>query len=174
MKLYNLVEDYNDPPEYPDTQEGFVNSEFDDITDLFNLVGYDPYTSNSIGRDKTKEHGYGCAIVEHKETKQKYVFHEDDIDTEYYVDDFEELSDRDEDGHYSYRESTDNSRLEPESYTMYATICYMDGKTASTFEEYMSSGMILMLTPKVYGQLQNDDVDFYRSVIKIFTNKSSK
>lgn len=168
MKLYDLVEDYNDPPEYPDTHEGFVDSELDDVTNLFNLVGYDPYKVS-----RGREPGFGCAIVEHKETKEKYVLHEDDIDTDYYIDDFEELSDRDEDGHYSYKESTDNSRLESDSFTMYATICYMEGETASTFEEYTSGGMILMLTPKVYGQLQNDDVDFYRSVIKIFTNKSS-
>jgi len=168
MKLYDLVENYNDPPEYPDTHEGFVDSELDDVTNLFNLVGYDPYKVS-----RGREPGFGCAIVEHKETKEKYVLHEDDIDTDYYIDDFEELSDRDEDGHYSYKESTDNSRLESDSFTMYSTICYMDGKIASTFDEYTEGEKILKLTPKVYGQLQNDDVDFYRSVIKIFTNKSS-
>ena len=75
MKLYDLVEGYYDPPEYPDTHDGFVNSELDDVTDLFNLVGYDPYRVR-----KGREPGYGCAIVEHKETKEKYVLHEDDIE----------------------------------------------------------------------------------------------
>jgi hypothetical protein len=168
MKLYDLVEGYYDPPEYPDTHDGFVNSELDDVTELFNLVGYDPYRVR-----KGREPGYGCAIVEHKETKEKYVLHEDDIEEDYFVDDFEERSDQDEDGHYSYRESQDNSRIEVESYTMYSTICYMESRIANTFEEYTEGEKILKLTPKVYGQLQNDDVDFYRSVIKIFTNKSS-
>jgi len=173
MKLYDLVEGYDDPPEYPDTHEGFVNSELDDVTDLFRLVGYDPYNVHSVGKDKNKEQGFGCAIVEHKETKEKFVLHQDDVDTDFYIDDFEEISDRDEDGHYSYKESTDNSRIEPESYTMYSTISYMDGKIANTYDEYTSGEMILKLTPEVYGQLQRDDVDFYRSVIKIFTNKTS-
>ena len=59
MKLYDLVEDYNDPPEYPDTHEGFVDSELDDVTNLFNLVGFEPYKV-SIGRDP----GFVCAFVE--------------------------------------------------------------------------------------------------------------
>ncbi len=49
----------------------------------------------------------------------------------------------------------------------------MEGRIANTFDEYTGGEMILKLTPKVYGQLQNDDVDFYRSVIKIFTKKIS-
>ena len=48
----------------------------------------------------------------------------------------------------------------------------MESRIANTFEEYTEGEKILKLTQKVYGQLQNDDVDFYRSVIKIFTNKS--
>lgn len=166
MKLFDLVEGYYDPPEYGETHEGFVDSDLDDVKDLFNLVGYDPYKVS-----RGVEPGYGCAIVEHKETKEKFVLHEDDIDTDYYIDDFEEMSDRDEDGYYSYRESQENSRIEPESYTIYSTVCYMEGRIANTFDEYTDGEMILKLTPKVYGQLQNDDIDFYRSVIKIFTKK---
>ena len=51
MKLYDLVEGYYDPPEYPDTHDGFVNSELDDVTDLFNLVGYDQYRDRK-GREE--------------------------------------------------------------------------------------------------------------------------
>ena len=50
---------------------------------------------------------------------------------------------------------------------------YMDGKIASTFDEYTEGEKILKLKQGVYGQLKNGDSDFYKSIIKIFLNKTS-
>ena len=49
----------------------------------------------------------------------------------------------------------------------------MDGKIASTFDEYTEGEKILKLKQGVYGQLKNGDSDFYKSIIKIFLNKTS-
>ena len=157
MKLLDLVEGYYDPPEYPDSDERFVEDSLNDVTPIFKLVGWDKR--------------YGTVVVSHIELGSKYVFHEDSIPGEFMIDSYYEVEDADEDGRYSYWEASGNPEMIEPSLVVYATVQFNEEMITKDASEFLNDwDKLLLLTPQTMQVLSRDDNDLFKTIIKIISD----
>lgn len=162
MRLYNLTEDYNDPPEYPEsTGEGFYDSELDDVKDNFQLLLWDKNT--------------GLFIVQHRIKKTKFIAHTDMIDNDYYMADKYPEEDEDEDGRYSYDViDKDNAEMVEGSLTMYSTIAFEEGDVGKDFDEWESGIGLIEYGRIIIRGLYINDKPLFKSLMDIIKQSNTK
>lgn len=150
-----LLEDWDDPPEYRQPLgDSFLDAEYNDVKISFDYVGYD---KNS-----------GIFIVRHKETGKRYISHADYIDPSMYVADVYEIYDKDEDGGYYYEEiDEDNAILTTSSLVLFATISYDDKSIGQNFDDWESGVSLIELGKIILRDLYVNDKKTYNFLIKL-------
>jgi hypothetical protein len=154
MKLLDLLEGWNDPPEYVDRSGvSFLDPDYNDVKITFDYIGYD---KNS-----------GIFIVKHNETGKRYISHTDYIDSSMYEADIYEVYDRDEDGGYYYDEiDEDNARLTESSMVLFATVSYNDGLIGQNFDDWESGSSLVELDKNTLRSFYVNDKKAYNNLIK--------
>ena len=165
MKLTDMIEGWNDPPEYDDPSSvNFSDSDLDSVKDQFTLLGYDKYNY------KTKS-GSDIVVVMNKDTRKGYMFHSDNVGDEYYVGDYYVEYDEDEDGRYSYETIDEDSlRLEDESFTVFATVSYEANDVAQTIDEYESGAALLAINKKSLADINMNYPEWYPIIINLISS----
>ena len=154
MKLVELLEGWNDPPEYNDRSGvSFLNPDYNDVTIAFDYVGHD--------KDS------GIFIVKHKETGKRYISHTDYIDSSMYEADVYEVYDRDEDGGYYYDEiDEDNAMLTDSSMVLFATVSYNNEPIGQNFDDWESGSSLVELDKNTLRSFYVNDKKAYNNLIK--------
>lgn len=155
MKLLDLLEGWNDPPEYDDPSgESFVDEDYNDEKLLFNYDGHDKES--------------GLFVVRHVESGKRYVGHTDYIDYDMYQADTYTEWDRDEDGSYSYEVvDKDNASLTPDSMRLQATIAFNEGDMGVDFDEWETGIAIIEFGNVFLRGLYLNDKKTYESLINL-------
>jgi len=165
MKLLDIVEGWYDAPEYDDPSDvNFYDPDLSDVKIQFTFIGYDKYNN------KTKT-GSDIVLVMNKDTRKGYMFHIDNVGDEYYIGDYYSEHDEDEDGGYSYDSiDKDSLRLEDESFTMYATVSYMDGDIAQTVDEYESGSSMLAINKNSLIDINKNYPEWYTIIMSLISS----
>lgn len=162
MKLLDLLEGWNDPPEYNEpSRSGFRDDSLDGVKPTMKFIAYDKY-------DYKSKEGSDYILVMDPNTNKGYVFHKDMVPDEYYQSDYYSEYDQDEDGYYSYDEFDDeNAELTSDSYEVFATIMFKEGNITDSFDEYENGDKILLLNRKSLKELSEYDKDGHRAIMNM-------
>jgi hypothetical protein len=150
MKLFNLVSEYYDPPEYPDPdREGFRDSSLDDVDNIFTF----------LGRDEQ----WGWTVLKLDHTERLFLCIDDEIDEDYYYGQY-----------YSDGYNDDYDELVQMSYEVYCSVRYQAGEISKDIDSYEDDKGPLEITNNSLREMYIYDKDMYVRVIKILKDYNSK
>lgn len=150
MKLIDIIEGWDDAPDYGSDEYGFKDSSFDNqkiYMDL--LVSVDEF-----------------ALLKNKETNGLYITYIDDIDTDYHQGYYTYEVDSDEDGKYQYAEFSDDIEITDQSielFTQHEIQSNSVTDNVDNFTSFSTNIVVLLITKENKKEVYQEFIDLFRA-----------
>ena len=150
MKLLDIVEGWDDAPDYGSDEYGFKNSSFDRekiYMDL--LVSSDDY-----------------ALLRNKKNNGLYITYTEDIDTDYHQGYYTYEVDSDEDGKYRYAEFSDDVEITDQSIELFTQHEIESNSVTDDIDKFTGFNtniVVLLITKENKKGVYEEFIDLFRA-----------
>jgi hypothetical protein len=150
MKLLDIVEGWDDAPDYGDEDYGFRNSSFDkEKIHMDLLVSVDEF-----------------ALLKNKITNGLYITYTEDIDSDYHQGYYSSEVDSDEDGKYEYAEFSDDTELTGEGIELFTQHELKSNRVTDDIDKFTGFNtniVVLLVTKENKAQVYEEFINLFRA-----------
>jgi hypothetical protein len=150
MKLLDIIEGWDDAPDYDSGEYGFRDSSFDKqkiYMDL--LVSVDDF-----------------ALLRNKETNGLYITYTEDIDTDYHQGYYTYEVDSDEDGQYQYAEFSDDIEITDQTIELFTQHQIQSNSFTDDIDKFTGFNtniVVLLITKENKKGVYEEFIDLFRA-----------